>query len=344
MSSLPQKFGIDFGNHTIKVVELSGDLIENASLVSFGSHSTPFGVVSNENTEYIDQLAQALKDAVKDAGIKTKYAVASIPESAIFSRLIETPRVPEKDLPDVVYWEAKQYLPIPIDEVQLDYLVINKEDDESSDLKILIVAAPKNLVNIYVTVIKKAGFEPVALETEAVAISRAVSFKTGMDNAFIVDMGAQSTDISIMNNGRPVFSQSISTGSDALTKAIAADFGFEYVQAEEYKRNYGLDKTQLEGKIYNSLKPVMDLITSEIQKALEFFRSKNPVGVPSKIVIVGDGAMLPGLVVYFAESLSMEILLGNPWENIQMNKNQAQALAKGSPGYAVAVGIALKSE
>lgn len=343
MATLPQKFGIDFGNHTIKVVELAGNLTEEASLVSFGSHSTPFGVVTNENSEYIDQLAQALRDAVKDAGIKTKYAVSSIPESAIFTRLIDTPRVPDKELPDVVYWEAKQYLPVPIDEVQLDYLIIN-EKEESNDLKILVVAAPKNLVNIYVTVIKKAGFEPVALETEAVAVARAVSYKSGLENAFIIDMGAQSTDISIINNSRPAFSQSISTGSDALTKSIAADFGFEYVQAEEYKRNYGLDKTQLEGKIYNSLKPVMDLITSEVQKAAEFYRSKNPVGFPSKVVIIGDGAMLPGLVVYFAENLSMEVLLGNPWENIKMNKTQAQALAKGAPGYSVAVGLALKSE
>jgi type IV pilus assembly protein PilM len=226
----------------------------------------------------------------------------------------------------------------------LDYLVINSEDESSPELKILIVAAPKNLVNIYVNIIKTAGLEPVALETEAVAIARAIGYRSDLDKALIVDMGAQSTDISIMNNKRPVYSQSISTGSDALTKAIAADFSFEYVQAEEYKRNYGLDKTQLEGKIYNSLKPVMDLITTEIQKAIEFFRSKNPNSMPSKVVITGDGALLPGIVVYYAETLGMEVQLGNPWEYIQMNKNQAQVISKGAPGYTVAVGLALKDE
>lgn len=343
MPKLPQKFAIDFGNHSIKVIELTGDLISTPTLVSFGSHSTPYGVISNENEEYTNKLVQALKDAVNDAGIKTKYAVAAIPESAVFSRLIDTPKVPENELADVVYWEAKQYLPIPVDEVQLDYLIVSNEDNASS-IKMLIVAAPKNLVNIYVGIIKKAGYEPVALETEAVATARAMSFKADLNTALIVDMGAQSTDISIVKNSRPVFSQSISTGSDAITKSIAADFNFEYIQAEEYKRNYGLDKTQLEGKIYNSIKPVMDLIASEIQQAVEFYKSKNPIDFPSKVVLVGDGALLPGLVVYYAETLMMEVQLGNPWQNITMNKTQAQSLAKGSPGYAVAVGLALKAE
>ena len=343
MAKLPQKIGVDFGNHMIKVVELSGNLEDEASLVAHGSHSTPFGVISNENEDYLNKLAQAVKDAVKDSGAKSKYAVAAIPESSIFSRLIDTPKVPEKEIPDVVYWEAKQYLPIPIDEVQLDYIIVNN-DEQSNSMKVLIVAAPKNLVNIYVSILKKAGLEPVAMETESVAIARALAFKQESKDALIIDMGSQSTDLSIMNNARPVFSQSISTGSDAITKAIAADFNFEYVQAEEYKRNYGLDKTQLEGKIYNSAKPVMDIINSEIQKSIEFYKSKNPIGFPAKVLLIGDGAMLPGLVVYFAETLSMEVQLANPWENIGMDKTQAQSIAKGSPGFAVAVGLALKKE
>ena len=100
--ALPAKVALDFGSHSIKVVEL-GDLSSNAKLVGFGSYPTPFGVISSENEEYQKQLANAVKEAIKQAGLKTKYAIAALPESSIFSRLIDMTKVKDDEMSEAKY-------------------------------------------------------------------------------------------------------------------------------------------------------------------------------------------------------------------------------------------------
>lgn len=338
---LPDHIGIDFGNHSVKAVQLR-DLDSAPSLVSFASQPTPVGVINSEDEEHQKQLAEALKILFDEGRFKTRNAVVALPEFSIFTRFLEFPGVKEDELDDAVHWQAKQVVPIPINEVQTSWILLGR-DEARNAYRVLLVAAPKKLIDLYVKILQMAKIEPVAVETEGVAAGRAVYRSGGAQNAVILDFGSQSTDMGIMSNGDLIFSQSISVGADALTRAVAADFSFDYTQAEEYKRNYGLDPSQVEGKIYNSLKPVMDSIVSEIRRGVEFYKSRTLLAPPDQYMLIGDGALLPGLVPYIAQEMNSTVMLADPWAGIKLSAQQEAVIARGRPAYAVAVGLALKT-
>lgn len=344
---LPAFFGIDIGNHSIKVAEVKRNSETSAELVGFGSIETPFGLINSEDQVAKDRLANKIKDVISSSGISTKKCVAALPEASIFTRLVTVPKVEESQLEELVFWEARQYIPIPMANVQQDYIPIaEKEVNGKKMIQILLVAAPKTLVNRYMDIVQSAGLELLALETETIATSRAISFSTEIkDTVMALDFGANGTDMSVMKNGHMIFSQSLNTGSDALTKAIATDFHLEMAQAEQYKVAYGLDPEQAEGKIYKSIEPIMQIIADEVTRTFNFFRTQLPDSIPTKILLVGDGAKLKKLDEYLAGKVGVSVELINPLQKLQINSNIKTEVEKASMvGYTVAVGLGLKTK
>lgn len=341
--ALPDFFGLDLGNHTVKIVQLK-EQNKQPKLIAYGGISTPIGVIKSENEEHQKQLSSIIADLVKNLQIKTKSCVVALPEASIFTRLINIPDMKREELENAVYWEAKQYIPVDLEAVQLDWMEVGSvKVGETIQKKILLVAAPKTLVELYVKIIQMAGLEPIALETEAIANVRSMSNSTANSNAILLDFGAQSTDLVVMSGGNLLFSQTLSTGSDALTKAIMQDYSLNEEQAEQYKRTYGIDETQLEGKLVQTLAPVVNSIIEETRRAISFYQTHSAEEAPNKVFLIGDGAKLPGLSTYMTKSLGLESILGNPWNNINLGDRFAQELASGSPGYSVGVGLALKT-
>jgi len=350
--NLPEFFGLDIGNHSIKVCQIkwSG---QKPELVGIGNSSTPVGILGSESSEHQKELAKHIRAARDDAKIKTSNVVVGIPESRIFTQLITVPKVEDKKVEELIHWEAKKYVPIPIDEVRIDWILLGERRvNDQSHLDIFLIAAPNNLIERYINILKFAEFTPVGIETEAVATTRSLwwplqmGFSQGGEDAsvMILDFGAKSTDLSVVQGGQLLFSQSLATGSDALTEALAADFGLEIQQAEEYKRNYGLDESQLEGKIINSLKPIMQVIVAELIKTVNFFKSRFEKSTPRRLFLVGDGAKLPGILTYMATEVGIESSLADPFANIKVSGRMEKRLQEiSSVGFCVPLGLSLKS-
>ena len=345
--NLPEFFGLDIGAHSIKIAQVKRKSESKARLVSLGSASTPFGVVGSDNKEHKKQLADDIKKLLDSTGIGTKKTVVALPESTIFTRLMVLPKLDEKELKESIHWEAKQYIPVPLEKVQLEDMVVGeRKENGQTKLEIFLVAAPKNVVNRYVEIMEMAGLDLIALETETVATTRTISFpKPLKEMALVLDFGSNSTDMSVIKRDKPIFSQTIKTGSDALTKAISLDFGLDAQQAEQYKRTYGLDNTKAEGKIYKSLEPIMKVIMAEVSKTLNFFKSHFTTSIPKKIYIIGDGALLIGLPEYLSKGLGLPTERFNPFPLLETDKSMKKAITSISgTGYSVAIGLALKAE
>jgi len=342
MTELPDHVGLDFGNHSVKAVHLSNINSKKPRLENFGSQPTPHGVINSEDEAHQQKLADALKELYSSTKIRNTDVVMALPEFSVFTRFVEFVGIKKEEIEAAVYYEAKRYIPLPIEEVRTSYLPIGFNQERNA-WKVLIVAAPIKIINIYLNVADKAGLNPLAIETESVAMGRAMFRATGQKHMLMLDFGAQSTDMSIMNDGSLVFSQSISIGSDALTQSIINKFNFEYTQAEEYKRNYGLNPQALEGKILESLKPVMESMITEIQRGLEFYRSRTLLQVPQVCLLSGDGSMLPGLAEYLTGAIGVKCEIADPWKNIEIDSKFQAILEKSKPSFAVAVGLALKN-
>ena len=339
-------FGLDIGNHTIKVAQLTGQDKEKPVLKAFASAITPFGVMASENEEHKKKLSNAIGEVLKAADIGTKRAVIALPEAPIFSRLATLPYVEGDKFEEAVYWEAKRYVPGSLKEVEIEPLPIAvREVNGKKVIDVLIVAAPNTLIDRYLDIAERAGLEPIAMETEGIATARAIMRgQSEQTIAVVLDWGSTTTDMSVANKNGLVYSTSISIGSDTVSRAISQSFQLEWKQAEEYKKTYGLESQHFEGKVAQVIRPVIDSILMEAKRAIEYFAKEYPNIKVNRVVCVGDAARLPGLIPYSAKFLGVEVQIGDPWQGIDKKKEFETVLAKGAPGFTVAVGLALKND
>ena len=338
-------FALDIGENVIKVVKLKNSN-KNPTLEFMGSTPTPFGIVGSENEEHKRSLANSIKNLIKDVGIKTNNVAMAIPDNSIFSRIIRISVKKESDLEEAVFWATKRNVPIAPDEVQVDWSIVKQSEPLSDGViqyDILLVAAPKLLIERYVNIAKMVGLEPILIETESLSLVRSFSSVNDNSPSAIIDFGFKTTKFVVSFKQTLLFNQTIAIGSYVLTKAIAQEFGMEEVQAEEYKKNYGLDQSQLEGKIYRAISPIMDSMINEIKRVLNAYKATNVSDMPNKVIIAGNGSLLPNIVLYLAQNLNMEVEVGNPYSKIYIPPELKNKLPTLLPGYAVAVGLALKT-
>lgn len=345
-------FGLDLGSHSLKAVELTQNG-ETFHLQTFGSMPTPTGAILSESELDQKELVKSIRNLVKETGIKNQNVVGAFPESQIFTRVIEVPEMDEKELDNAIRWEAEQYVPMPFSDVKTSWVVLKKSrslpaqagKEQKAKMKVLLVAAPLTLIDRYMKIMRLVGLTPLALETEIVAIARALSSaKDQTPTTMIVSIGASTTDLCIIDSGAIQFTRSIGTGGIALARAIAQELGFEMSQAEEYKKSYGLLEDQLEGKIMQAVKPVFDVIVNEVDRARLYFQTHQAASVIKRIVLTGGSAQLPGIVVYLAESLGVEVQIGNPWQDVVVPEKLKEKIDQldNQVNYAVAVGLAMK--
>ncbi len=339
---IPAHFGLDFGNHAIKLAYVERSTSPPTLKALVAKEMSKVGL-----TEYLqkqqNKVVNMIKGMVSETELDLKYVAVAIPEASVFSQIITVPKVKDDELTEAIYWKLKPMLPRPIDEFRKDYIVI-KTDPHTGARKVLVVAAPASLVDLYVQTVERAGLIPVAVETEILANIRTVSYNYG-DSGIILDFGSSSTDIGIFIEGNLVFSQSIATGSEVLTKAIMNTYNITYAQAEQYKRTFGLLKDKLQGKIYKALVPVMDSLSAEILRSLEFSRSDLKIEIPKTLYMVGQGSLLPGLSEYFQESLHLNsAIVVNPLNKLNVAEKYSKLKKELHPEYSISIGLSLKTD
>ncbi len=343
MKFLPH-IGLDLGSQAIKFVELHQVSEGKYSLVSAGMMETP-----KAENDLMSQTvkADAIKKLLKESKVTTNQTVIDLPESLVYTRVIEMPFLAEPELSQAIKWQAEQYIPVPLSDVVLKHQIISQPEatQTSTDTKmtVLLIAAPNKVLNDQILLAEKSGLEVMAVETEILAVARAlVGNDTFSPNTLLVHLGAENTTFSILSRGDLALTQSISTGGIAIARSVAVELGLEFNQAEEYKKSYGLDESKLEGKVVKAIKPVIDLITAEIKRVLAFYETHGSQEPVKRVVLSGGTAMLPGLVHNFTLSLGLEVQVGNPFANISLTEKQKLEIGENTALYTTAVGLALK--
>lgn len=333
--------GLDLGFSSIKAVELSntGNILQ---LVSLGSIPTPpRGLLSNIAVDE-QAMVNIISKLLKEMRATTKVVNTALPESSVFTRVIEVPKLTEKELAASIKWEAEQYVPLPVDQVNLDFAILDGATNNAT-MDVLLVAAPTKLVDKYARILEDAGLELASIETGSIAISRILPKNIPPQaNVLSLNIGASAIDVSIIKGKLVSLVHSIPIGGDSFTRAIVEELGFSHDQAEEYKRTYGLDKDKLEGKIYSTIKPIFDNIITEINKILAFYKEHYPNDKISTIIISGGSAKLPGIISYLAEVTGIDTQLSNPFDNIAVDPKIKDQVFQNSSDFAVACGLALK--
>lgn len=338
--------GIDIGFSSIKVVSLTLDQ-GKAKLQSLGSIASPAPGIASDSDEDLEAVASAIKKLLSASGIEMKEVIAALPESKVFTRIIDDlPYLTDQELSSAISFASEEFIPMPLTEVNLNWQVLFRSSERNkAKTVVMVIATLKNAVSKYIKILSMAGLRPKILETEIIAVTRSlVGNNPFSPTTLIIQLGSSTTDFATVSKGIIWMTRSISTGGMALTRTLAQQFNFELSQAEQYKKTYGLLEDQLEGKVFEVLKPVADIIAGEAKRVIQAYQAKylqNPI---KRVVLSGGGARMPGLVAFLASSLALEVQEADPWFFITKDKNIVPKLAQDAPLYSVAVGLALRED
>jgi len=334
--------GIDIGDSSLKMVELKK---KNRKIyLSNYAFSENVSEVNFTKIDDVNYLAKAIVKVKDEAGIMSGRVTASLPTFAVFSSIINVNNVDKKTLAEAASQEAKKVIPLPLDEMILDWKVVPDKDGKKSskgNVSLFLTGSPKKLVRKYIDVFKKAKLNLASLETETFSLVRSL---VGDDKStvMIVEIGANSTDLSIVKESIPVLNRSLSVCASTVTKVLAEKMNINYAQAEQFKLDISTtlseDSTEeLPQLIIKTLEPIV----TEIQYMLDFFRSQNN-GEVEKIILSGGGALLLNLTEYLSKRLNLQVIIGDPWSRVNYSPELKPILSEIGPKLAVAIGLAMR--
>jgi len=351
-----EAFGLDINDSSLKIVKLrkgSGGF----ALVSFNETKIAPDIIEEGVIKDEAALAKIIKsacDTVKGKKLGTKYVIASLPEEKSFLQVIQMPKMSQEELNLSVPLEAENYVPMPIDNVYLDFQVIKPIKDYLNNIEVLIVAIPKKIVDSYVSCFKKAGLVPLALEIESEAISRALIKKeTGMSPSIMVDFGENDADFIVFSGSSIRFTSSIPISSKSLTEAVSQSLKISFKEAEELKIEYGLLGKKSKGhsksaeKLPDIMGPILKNLAEQIKKYLNFYRDHSSYeyllsdGKAEKIFFCGGGSELKGFTDFMYKELNIPVELGDPLVNFQSKKPKS-IIKNGLLSYTSVIGLALR--
>lgn len=349
--------GVDIGTSAVKVVQLKREkgrvILETYGAIALGPYA---GVEIGRATALpADKIAEALKDVIREANVTTADAAISIPYASSLVSIIKLPVTVEKQLAQVVPIEARKYIPVPINEVLLDWFVVSDSKKASQDGKmdVLLVAIHNDTIAKFRSISSEAQLTPAFFEIEVFSGVRA-SLDHGLAPVAVVDMGAATTKFYVVERGLIRESHIINHGGQDLTLNASRALGLTVAQAEERKRKYGLTgegpaatpgASLPPGQAGADLKRSFELslapMVSELTRTVSSWESRTNQTL-SALVLTGGGATLRGLKEFMQSKVTTEIRLSDPFAKTQAPAFLEAILKDAGPEFSVAVGLALR--
>jgi type IV pilus assembly protein PilM len=328
---------IDVGTYTIKAIHAKPgkkpEIERTVEVFNTAGISLP---TDEASTEKLGQLIEAL---LSDHKLPRKDIRLALPEQAVSTKIISIPPLSDAELASAIGWQAEQHIPIPLEELALEYQVLSRpaKGDQNQNMQVLLIGARKKIVENYSDLFFNLGIEPTLLETQSIATIRSLQFTSEDATTMIVSIGAATMDMAVVRQGQLAFVYSHLNGGQLLTKTIEQQIGLDTEQSEQYKRTYGLDETQFEGKIRAALEPTVKIYLGEIMKAMQFFVNNHAGESVQRILLTGGTAQLPGLIQYITSALNVEVLVAAPFATATGEIPQVN-----HPAFTVCMGLIMK--
>lgn len=336
--------GFEIESDAVRAIELEIDG-ENRTLLAAGQLVAPqVGIVQAEG-ENLELIAEVVKKVWVDLKTSNRQVSFSLQESSVFTRILEMPELSDVELSSAINWEAEQYIPLPLAQVRMRWEIVKKFRNNSNQKRmiVLLAAVPQALVTKYHKVAENAGLILKVLEPQSLSIIRALElFKLKSAYPLIIYFGQEKTNIMISSGGFLSFVRTLDQGGTTLNRMIATTLGITPEQADNYKLTYGLDKTKLNGSLYNIMIPFFNSILTEIKRAIVFHETKDPGHPLSSVILCGSASDIPGLSPLLASTFNLEVVVGDPIPLLKpKKKNPVKIATIANQKFLTAVGLAM---
>jgi type IV pilus assembly protein PilM len=338
--------GLDIGSSTVKAIELK-PVGKGYRVAAIGVEPVPPDSIVDGAIIDSSAVADAVTRLFSNKQFKSKDVAASLSGNSVIVKKITLPQMTDAELAESIYWEAEQYIPFDIQDVNLDYEIIDSSNTASAQgtMDVLLVAAKKDKIADYTNVITQAGRTPVVVDVDAFALQNAYEANYGFDpNAIVVllNAGASAININILSGSQSIFTRDVSMGGNAFTEAVQKELNLPFEAAEELKKGQNVD-----GVSYEDARPVLRAMTDnvllEVEKTFDFFKATAASDHITRIVLSGGASRVEGFTDSLRERFDTQVEQFDPFRQITFDvKKLGVSPQEMAPLLAVALGLALR--
>lgn len=341
--------GLDIGSSQIKLMELEEDpRTGRYRLVTFGMRSLPpeaivDGAVMNSNV-----IVDAIRDLVQQHRVKVKDVVTSVSGNAVIIKRINLPLMSTDELEESIQWEAEQYIPFDINDVNIDVQILEGASEDPGQMEVLLVAARKELINEYQLIIQQAGLKAAVIDVDAFAVANMfeLNYDVVQEAVALVNIGASNVNIHVVRNGISAFTRDIGLGGRQFTEEIQRALNVSYEEAEALKVGGEEHESSavVPERIERVLATVGENLATEIQRSLDFYLSTAADSRLSRVYLSGGAARTPGLARAISARTNLPTEIVDPLRRIEVQERAFNPtyLSDIAPQAAVVVGLAMR--
>ncbi len=345
----PVILGLDISSTTVKLLELSRS-DGHYKVESMAIEPLPDDAVSEKNIQDPEAVGECIQKALKKSGTKAKNAAVAVAGSAVITKVITMPANladNDSELESQIEMEADQYIPYPLEEINLDFEVIGPSENNPETIDVLLAASRSENIEMRTTALEMANLKPKIVDVEAYTIEKSSSLITeqieeGEDNHIIavIDIGATMTSLNVIEDGNLIYTREQSFGGKQLTEEIMRRYGLSYEEAGRLKKAGGLP----DNYIPEVLEPFKETIAQQVGRFLQFFYTAGQHSNVSLIALAGGCASIPGIDELIESQLETPTIIANPFANMSLSsKVNPQALSNDAPSLMIACGLAMRS-
>jgi type IV pilus assembly protein PilM len=341
--------GLDIGSSSVKAVELSKkgkskefDLT-HVGVAKLAPEAIVQGAFLNSSA-----IVDAIREAVETARIKTKNVAAAVSGHSLIVKRVSLPVMTRDELDEQIRWEAEQYIPFDVNEVNLDFQILDSSTAEGQ-MDVLLVAAKKDLIDDYVQVINEAGLTPAAIDVAAFAVENAFegNYDVKLEEVIaLVNIGAQVVNINVVSGGSPSFTRDITTAGNHYTEEIQKALAISFEEAERIKlggRKPEDSQEVVPQEVEQAMQSVTETVIGEISRSLDFYGATTADSRIERVLLSGGGANVAGFRAAFQERTGIDVEVLNPLARMApTNKFEPEFLDELAPSLGVSVGLAMR--
>src|SRR3990167_4908983 len=345
LNTVGEFFALDIGTTAIRIVQLARQGHNDAwTLVKYGYAPVDAKVSASDAVEDQRRLGEVIMTALGQSGITTRDVAVGIPSTKTFATVVDLPKMSAQELKLNIKYQAEQFIPMPINEVKLDWALLGDSPAGADKSEVLLTSVANAYNEARLDMLENIGLNVVATEPDSIAMLRAVFPQTTTGVAMEFDMGYGASDLVVTKDGTPRLARSIPVGLQTLIKSAMGNLNIEQNQAEQFILKFGLSPDRLEGQVIRAVEGALDQFVADINKSVTFFQSRYTGVQVETIYITGYGAAIPLFAEYINQKTSINTVLANPWQKVQMSPADKEKLQPISTQFGVALGLAQRTK
>lgn len=339
---------LDIGSSHVKLLELEPDRSGRQRLKHFGVAPLPPEAIVDGAFMNTSAIVATIRDLLAHHKVKTRDAIVAVAGNSVIIKRISLPLMSQEELDESITWEAEQYIPFDVNDVNIDSYILADQADEAGQMEVLLVAARKELINEYTSLIIEAGLKPAVIDVAAFALENmfTLNYDVPREPVALVNVGASMVNINVLRGGSSNFTRDIAMGGRAYTEEIQRTMNVSYEEAEMFKTGGdGTDRSAVVPEdVERVLGSVSEQLANEVNRSLDFFLSTAGGGALSRIYLSGGAAPTPGLRDALERACGCPVEIVDPFRRIAVDEREfnPRFLSDIAAQAAVAVGLGLR--